>query len=69
MLVLKFTRDNPLRIVTPAGEVIWLHVPTAEMRDWIRIGVEAPAAVRVRRNEILPEAERYGQKEGDPCKS
>lgn len=59
LLVLKRRCGERLKLVTAAGEVVWLLVSETH-RGTVKIGVEAPQSVDVQREENLPLAERYG---------
>lgn len=47
-----------MQITTPTGEVIWLEVVRSTPTQ-LGIGVTAAAGVKVRREELLPEGERF----------
>lgn len=57
MLILGRKPGQRLRIVTEAGEQIWVTIFGARAGQ-VRIGVQAPRTVAVLRDELLTEEER-----------
>lgn len=57
MLILTRRPGERLRIVTDAGEHIWVTI-LGGRGNQIRVGIDAPKTVKVMRDEILPPEER-----------
>lgn len=59
MLVLNRRIGERIRLVTEAGEIIWIRVENRD-RNYVRLMFEAPPSVKIIREELLPEEERRG---------
>jgi sRNA-binding carbon storage regulator CsrA len=58
MLLLWRKELQRIRLVTPAGEVVWLTLADVE-RGKARLAFDAPDGVKIMREELLPPGERY----------
>ena len=64
MLVLSRKVGERIRIgPLPGGGYVWVEV--VEVRGaQVRLGIDCPLSIDVRREELLPEADRYGAERG-----
>lgn len=59
MLVITLWDCEPVRIVTAAGETIWIRPAESETGRRVRLAFAADRSTRINRNGTLPPEERY----------
>lgn len=59
MLVISRRKSERIRLRGPDGTVTWITVLESRCGTKVRLGITAPPAVQVLREELLPTAEHY----------